>query len=83
MGRQATNSFSVCATKLGTLQIRDRPRFFDQAGHQTTNVFTGNKYFFTKSCHRQTYQNHEQPPQKLPNSYFQNHFSASNSTEYF
>ena len=63
MGRQATNSFSVCATKLGTLQIRDRPRFFDQAGHQTTNVFTGNKYFFTRYCH--PYQNYEQSRQKL------------------
>ena len=28
--------------------IRDRPRFFDQVGHQTTNVSIGNKSFFTK-----------------------------------
>ena len=27
---------------------RDRPRFFDQVGHQTTNASIGNKYFFTK-----------------------------------
>ena len=28
--------------------VRDRPRFFDQAGHQTTNASIGNKHFFTK-----------------------------------
>ena len=33
---------------------------------------------FTKSCHRQTYQNYEQPPQRLQNLYIQSHFSASN-----
>ena len=27
---------------------RDRPRFFDQVGHQTTNASVGNKHFFTK-----------------------------------
>ena len=27
---------------------RDRPRFFDQVGHQTTNASIGNKHFFTK-----------------------------------
>ena len=26
--------------------------------------------FFTKSCHRQTYQNYEQPPQTSQNLYF-------------
>ena len=44
---------------------RDRPRFFDQVGHQTTNTSIGNKSFFTKKCHRQTYQNYEQSQQKL------------------
>ena len=34
----------------------------------------GNKHFFTKSCHRQTYQNYEQPPRTSQNSYFQSHF---------
>ena len=34
-----------------------------------------NKHFFTKPCHRQTYQNYEQPPQRSQNSYFQSHFS--------
>ena len=27
---------------------RDRPRFFDQVGHQTTNASIGNTHFFTK-----------------------------------
>ena len=36
---------------------RYRPRFFDQVGHQTTSAYIENRHFFTKSCHRQTYQN--------------------------
>ena len=44
---------------------RYRPRFFDQAGHQTTNASMGNKHFSIKSCHCQTYQNYEQSRQKL------------------
>ena len=59
------------------LQNRYLPRFFDQFGHQTTYASIGNKHFFTKSCHRQTYQNYEQRPQRLQNSDFQSHFSAS------
>ena len=47
------------------LRSRVRPRFFDQVGHQTTNASIGNKYFFTKYCHCQTYQNYEQSRQKL------------------
>ena len=27
---------------------KDRPRVFDQVGHQTTNTSIKNKYFFTK-----------------------------------
>ena len=30
--------------------------------------------FFTKSCHRQTYQNYEQPPRKFQTLYSQSHF---------
>jgi hypothetical protein len=52
-------------------------RFFDQVGHQTTYAYIGNKHFFTKSCHRQTYQNYEQLHQRLQIWYFQSHFSAS------
>ena len=43
-------------------KIRVRSRFFDQVGHETMYASSGNKHFFTKSCHRQTYQNYEQPP---------------------
>ena len=57
--------------------IRYRPRFFDQVRYQTTYASIGNKHFFTKSCQRQTYQNYEQPPQRLQNSDFQSRFSAS------
>ena len=32
--------------------------------------------FFTKSCHHQAYQNHEQPSQTSQNSNFQSHFSV-------
>ena len=56
--------------------IKVRPRFFYQVGHQNMYVSSGNKHFFTKSCHRQTYQNYEQPPQTFQNSYFQSHFSV-------
>ena len=52
--------------------IKVRSRFFDQLGHETMYASSVNKHFFTKSCHRQTYQNHEQPPQ---NSDFQSHVS--------
>ena len=45
--------------------IKVRPRFFYQVGHQNMYVSSGNKHFFTKSCHRQTYQNYEQSRQKL------------------
>ena len=38
---------------------------------------SGNKHFFTKQCHRQAYQNYEQPPQTSRNSDFQSHFSVS------
>ena len=58
------------------LYIRVRPRFFDQVGHETMYASSGNKHFFTKSCHHQTYQNYEQPPQTSQNSYFQSHFSV-------
>ena len=44
-------SLYLCSTR-----IRVRPRFFDQFGHETMYASSGNKHFFTKSCHRQTYQ---------------------------
>ena len=51
--------------KVGDLEGRVRPRFFNQVGHETRYVSSGNKHFFTKSCHCQTYQNYEQSRQKL------------------
>ena len=51
---------------------RVRPKFFDQVGHETM----WNKHFFIKSCHRQIYQNYEQPPGTSQNSYFKSHFSV-------
>ena len=48
-----------------TVDTRYRPRFFDQVGRETMYASSGNKHFFTKSCHRQTYQNYEQSWQKL------------------
>ena len=54
------SNFQVC-----NISVRGRPRFFDQVGHRTTNASIGNKYFFTKYCHCQTYQNYEQSRQKL------------------
>ena len=63
----------VCIVSLTTVKgsvqqgvdIRIRPRFFDQVGHETMYASSGNKHFFTKSCHHQTYQNYEQRRQKL------------------
>ena len=47
------------------MRSRLGPRFFDQVGHETMFASSGNEHFFTKSYHRQTYQNHEQSRQKL------------------
>ena len=43
-------------TKQMNIQVRVRPRFFDQVGHETMYASSGNKHFFTKSSHYQTYQ---------------------------
>ena len=45
--------------------------------------FGRNYFFFTTSYHRQTYQNHLQPPQRYQNSYFQSHFSLLNISGIF
>ena len=58
------------------LLARDRSRFF-WLNWASKQVCIGNKHFFSKSCHRQTYKNYEQPPQRLQNLYFQSHISAS------
>ena len=50
---------------ISTIASRVRPIFFDQVGHETMYASSGNKHFFTKYCHCQTYQNYEQSRQKL------------------
>ena len=55
----------ICPIRSCYVQSRVRPRFFDQVGHETMYASSGNKHFFTKSCHHQTYQNYEQSQQKL------------------
>ena len=57
------------------LMIRVRLRFFNQVGHESMYASSGNKHFFTKLSHRQTYQSYEQPPQTSQNWYFQSYFS--------
>ena len=74
---------AMVSSKIKHLPNRVRPRFFDQVGHETMCASRGNKHFFTKSCHRQTYQNYEQPPQSLQNLCFQSHFGHHKSTECF
>ena len=69
--------------QLYTIYIRNRQRFFEQVGHETMFVSSGNKHFFTKSCRYQTYQNYEQPPQTYQNSDFQSHFSVSKISQIF
>ena len=49
-----------------SIQLRYRPRFFDQAGRQTTYLcIYGKEAFFTKKCHHKNYQNYEQSRQNL------------------
>ena len=36
---------------------RYRPRFVDHVGHESMYASSGNKHFFTKLCHHQSYQN--------------------------
>ena len=55
---------------------KHRPRFFEKSNYKAP---IKNKNFFTKSCHHQTYQNYEQPHQRLQNFDFQRPFSASKS----
>ena len=46
--------FQVSNYKIGKyILTRYHSRFFAQLGHETTYAPSGNKQFFTKSCHRQ------------------------------
>ena len=59
------------------VHIRYLSRFFDRGAHETMYAYIGNKHFFTKSCHCQTYQNSKISWQKMPISDFQSEFSMS------
>ena len=48
---------AVSCTLIYRMIIRYLSRFFDCWAHETTYAYIGKKHFFTKSCHRQTYQN--------------------------
>ena len=63
--------------ELVLLYIRYLSRFFDRWAHETMYAYIGNKHFFTKSCHCQTYQNSKISWQKMPISDFQSEFSMS------
>ena len=52
-------------------RARYHSRFFVKVGHETTCI-----NFFMISCHHQTYQNYQGPPQRLHNSDFKSHFSV-------
>ena len=52
-------------------------RFFISVGHETTYASSGNKHFFTKWCHLQSYQNYERPTRTSQNSDCQS-FSVEN-----
>ena len=75
--------WDACNLIRGKLEGRYHPRFLNQVGHQTKSAYIENKHFFTKPCHRQTYQNYEQLPQSLQNLYFESHFSASKINRIF
>ena len=52
--------------------IRNHSRFFERVGHETIYAYN----IFIESCHRHTYQNYQQPPQRLQNSDFLSHSLA-------
>ena len=67
----STNSSKWVLPSIGLeARSRIRPRFFDQVEHKAMYASSGNKHFFTKSCHLQTYQNYEQPPRISQNLIF-------------
>ena len=66
-----------------TTDTKVRPRFFDQFGHEFMYASSGNKHFFTKSCHCQTYQNYEQSRQKLGTILGNKYLKNQNFKEHF
>ena len=65
------------------MELRVRPRFFDQVGHETIFASSGNKHFFIISFHRQSYQSYEHPPGLYQKLYFHSHFSVSRIGQIF
>ena len=49
---------NACLNLSFFILIRYHSRFFVQVGHETTYANSGNKHFFAKSCHCQTFQNY-------------------------
>ena len=57
---------SIWDAELPEAHIANQSRFkifLIQLDMKPHNGSSGNKHFFTKQCHRQTYQYYEQPPQ--------------------
>ena len=47
--RPTVHYLSLEVSKYDEVNFRDRPRFFDQVGHQTTNASIENKHLMTLS----------------------------------
>ena len=62
--QNAVQSLFVPSTNWGLDTVQD---FLIKLHAYTLHI--ENKHFFTKSCHRQTYQNYEQPSQKSIESF--------------
>ena len=58
-------------------------RFFDCWAHKTRHAYIGNKHFFTKACHHQTYQNSKISWQKCQFLTFKVNFLCQKSSEAF
>ena len=66
------NKTPISRSSDSTFDLETVQDFVDQVVHQTMSAaYIENKHFFTKSCHRQTYQNYEQPPQRSLSLSFQ------------
>ena len=66
-GKQGNNKriiFHACILHT-YIYIRYLLRFFDRWAHETMYAYIGNKHFFTKSCHCQTYKNSKISWQKM------------------
>ena len=77
LGRVSCNDVAE-TTMTSTRELDTIQDFLIKLGIKPSlHMYIENKHFFTKSGHRQTYQNYAEPSQSLQNSYFQSHFLAS------